>query len=792
MDLQYEVCRKRKEFGVHPSFGDTPVQTLFNDFEPEEKCENFKKVHVKTREFQCIPQYSCHAVNTEAFIQKDVAVLHREGGWPGNVNQAQDKERYIRKAEANAEFSKICKMLVGRLKGVTESNLTIDLYKKYFENDDEDFSSDPPHVDTICMVKDPTGQNRPVCKVSWHPESANKFVACYGITEFEKSTEGASALPSYIWDVNQSIVPDFELLPDSPLMCAQFNPKRTEELIGGCYNGVVAFWDTRCGKRPRDQSRIQNSHQDPVYDVAFIQSRSGSEFCSVSTDGTVLWWDAKRLSEPIDRFELIDPETGIKHGGSSLEYRLDAGANKYLVGTETGLVFNVERKAKKDQESQKTLKSIYGKNANHHGPVYSVSRNYAIVKGFMTAGDWGCRMWTEEVKTPNFGTRYDLSLVNASVWSPSRFGVFFAGKANGCLDIWDYAYTQEHPIWSQRIRENPLTCLSVDKSGRFLAVGDKGGETTILRLSNSLTFPGPTEKQYMQQLFEREGVREKILNQALKSKAASAAQIEKKRKAKQAQLDEIKQQNKVVAARFEENLENIERKYLRKIEQNEPIPFKDEYSKFLNINVKANKQVKPDPAAASQEKPIFEQKQSGCIPDPEPVEKKSEPIVVKQPEPVYFPGMYTLTDSCVVTQSGDKNSERVGSVDKGQVHQVMEISNIPGQYRIRGRIASGWITLKDTSSNKTWVQGTGTAAPSQNQKEPEPAEKKPKPAVVNQPEKEANQQETTESNKNASKKDNKIEDKPENESTKSMNEDKDKSENADVDLNVDDLDNLDK
>jgi len=82
---------------------------------------------------------------------------------------------------------------------------------------------------------------------------------------------------------------------------------------------------------------------------------------------------------------------------------------------------------------------------------------------------------------------------------------------------------------------------------------------------------------------------------------------------------------------------------------------------------------------------------------------------------MYYPGMYTLTDGCVVTQTGDKNSARIGGVDKGQVHQVMEICNIPGQYRIRGRIANGWITLKDTSSNKTWVQGTGTPAPSQNQ-----------------------------------------------------------------------------
>merc|ERR1712019_278860 len=115
--------------------------------------------------------------------------------------------------------------------------------------------------------------------------------------------------------------------------------------------------DTRTGKRPKEQSPISVSHEDPVTDIVFIQSRSGTEFCSVSTDGVMLWWDGRRLSEPIDRFDLIDPDTGIRHGATCLEYRLDAGATKYLVGTETGLVFNVERKAKKDQESQKTIKA---------------------------------------------------------------------------------------------------------------------------------------------------------------------------------------------------------------------------------------------------------------------------------------------------------------------------------------------------------------------------------------------------------------------------------------------------
>jgi hypothetical protein len=33
--------------------------------------------------------------------------------------------------------------------------------------------------------------------------------------------------------------PDMNLKPISPLVCIEFNPKDTHQLVGGCYNGQV-------------------------------------------------------------------------------------------------------------------------------------------------------------------------------------------------------------------------------------------------------------------------------------------------------------------------------------------------------------------------------------------------------------------------------------------------------------------------------------------------------------------------------------------------------------------------
>lgn len=51
-------------------------------------------------------------------------------------------------------------------------------------------------------------------------------------------------------------------------------------------------------------------------------------------------------------------------------------ATRFLVGTEQGVLMSLERKAKKDKDSQKQVKAVYGANGGKHfGPVYSVQVN---------------------------------------------------------------------------------------------------------------------------------------------------------------------------------------------------------------------------------------------------------------------------------------------------------------------------------------------------------------------------------------------------------------------------------
>ena len=50
---------------------------------------------------------------------------------------------------------------------------------------------------------------------------------------------------------------------------------------------VSAYWDTRRGSQPVEVSSVEHSHRDPVYKIIWLQSKTGTDAFSASTDGQV-------------------------------------------------------------------------------------------------------------------------------------------------------------------------------------------------------------------------------------------------------------------------------------------------------------------------------------------------------------------------------------------------------------------------------------------------------------------------------------------------------------------------
>ncbi|VDP08152.1 unnamed protein product [Schistosoma mattheei] len=214
-----------------------------------------------------------------------------------------------------------------------KQNNALNIYENYFDDVYLNASEDSPSAKTINVLKDINNYKRSVAYLSWFTDGPTKLAVAYCNTEFQSQSLSND---SYIWDLNNPNRPELILKPASPLVCIEYNPKDSHTLIGGCYNGQLAFWDRRRGSLPVELSPVEHSHRDPVWKTLWIQSKTGTECFSTGTDGQVFWWDVRKMSEPTE-FLYLDPtkkqDISCAQGAYALEYE-STMPTKFMAGTE--------------------------------------------------------------------------------------------------------------------------------------------------------------------------------------------------------------------------------------------------------------------------------------------------------------------------------------------------------------------------------------------------------------------------------------------------------------------------
>ncbi|XP_041867914.1 dynein intermediate chain 2, axonemal isoform X2 [Melanotaenia boesemani] len=507
-------------------------------------------------------------VNTKRFESNSCGINHVEGGWPKDINPDEMEQtiRFRKKVEKDEGYLNSIMQLGSVMEHCIKQNNAIDIYQQYFDDEEEvEESQETPSAKTINVFRDPNELKRSVTGLSWHPDGGRKLAAAYSCLEFQKTSKDMR-LDSYIWDVENPNRPEMTLKPASPLICLDYNPKDSHTLVGGSYNGQIAYWDTRRGSQPVEYSSVEHSHRDPVYKIIWLQSKTGTDAFSASTDGQVLWWDVRKLSEPTERL-VLDPgrEGNLDRalGAISLEFEATM-PTKFMVGTEQGLVVSCNRKAKTPAE--KIVCTYDG----HHGPIYALQRNPFFPKNFLTVGDWTARIWSEDIKESSImWTKYQMSCLMDACWSPVRPSVFFTVKMDGMLDVWDILFKQSDPALSLKVCDKALYSLRVQDNGHLVACGSQQGEATLLEISSGLSTLQKNEKSLLAAMFERETKREKILEarqRELRLKERSRSEQSKEEEAGREEGEEDLEQ---LIARAESDFYNIVEMEMRRREKRE-------------------------------------------------------------------------------------------------------------------------------------------------------------------------------------------------------------------------------
>lgn len=510
MEIVHVYSKLRSEFGRQCLFSDRPAELLL-DLPPDPSLTlSFIQKSPRDQSVQACWETSEHQVNTERFETTSCGINHMEGGWPKDINPAEMEQtiRVRKKVEKDESFINSVLQLGSVMEHCIRQNNAVDIYQECFEDEEVvEEIQEPPSAKTVNIFRDPNEIKRTVTSLSWQPDGGRKLAVAYSCLEFQKSSKDIS-LDSYIWDIENPNRPEMMLKPTSPLVCLDYNPKDSHTLVGGSYNGQIAFWDTRKGNQPVEFSSLEHSHRDPVYKIIWLQSKTGTDAFSASTDGQVLWWDVRKLAEPTECL-VLDPsrEGNLDQalGATSLEFE-PTMPTKFMVGTEQGLVISCNRKAKTPAEK---IVCTYD---SHHGPIYALQRNPFFPKNFLTVGDWTARIWSEDIKESSIMcTKYQMSYLTEACWSPVRPSVFFTVKMDGVLDVWDILFKQSDPTLSLKVCDNSLYSLSVQDNGRLVACGSQLGEATLLEICSGLSNLQKNEKSLLAAMFERESKREKIL-----------------------------------------------------------------------------------------------------------------------------------------------------------------------------------------------------------------------------------------------------------------------------------------
>jgi len=445
-----------------------------------------------TIELDCIPHFSESEVNTDSVETYSKGVSHTDGAWPKDVDPkyVESVMRYKKKVERELGFGVFVNKAVELSEKYIRQNTALDIYEQYFDGETYHQQSEQPSAQNICIFKDPQGEKggRHATSISWEA-SGTLFGVSYCVMSFAAAQP---SLESYVWNVENQSKPHLELCPPSPLSTLCFNPHTVSTLAGGMYNGLIAMWDIRVGGLPHSTSIIETSHSDPVYEIHWCQSKAGMECISVSTDGSVMWWDTRRLSDPVDSIKL--QKTNKFSGGTCMAYNSSAGATKILLGTEQGQIVGCNRKAKNDRVTH-----IY---PAHNGPVQAVERNHFFPSYFLSVGDWTAQIWHEDVSTPILISPPNDHLLTTACWNPSRPGVFYTGDSHGNLQVWDIVDRYMEPIFSHAVSETALCSIAIEKKGMLVAVGDKGGTLTLLQTSQPLYTLQSDEKEAVSNLLD--------------------------------------------------------------------------------------------------------------------------------------------------------------------------------------------------------------------------------------------------------------------------------------------------
>ncbi|XP_040843173.1 dynein intermediate chain 3, axonemal [Ochotona curzoniae] len=205
----------------------------------------------------------------------------------------------------------------------------------------------------------------------------------------------------------------------------------------------------------------------------------------------------------------MNPYHNLEVGMSNYLKPIDEFCTKFFVGTEEGEVIYTDWKMERDPETGRLMTkkpvSLY---TVHDGAVHTVQRSPFYNDIILTIGGWNVAIWKEGIMTgPLLQSCCAPKRYTSGHWSLTRPGVFYIGREDGYIDIWDLLEKTHEPALSQNICITMITYIkpwTFSAKQQFIAIADYYGTLHILEIPWTLSHPSANEASSVNHYFERE------------------------------------------------------------------------------------------------------------------------------------------------------------------------------------------------------------------------------------------------------------------------------------------------
>ncbi|NWI36708.1 WDR63 protein, partial [Picathartes gymnocephalus] len=173
---------------------------------------------------------------------------------------------------------------------------------------------------------------------------------------------------------------------------------------------------------------------------------------------------------------------------------LEKISTNFFVGNEDGQIVYSDWKMKTDTNSAKPHSQKY---ALHTETINTLQKSPFFKDIFLSVGGQKFAIWKEGVTNgPILQSSCSAGRYTVGQWSSTRPGVFFIGRDNGNIDIWDLLKKTHEPSHFQNISKSIITFISPSSASaeqHFLAVSDNLGVLRILEICQTLCHPPSNE-----------------------------------------------------------------------------------------------------------------------------------------------------------------------------------------------------------------------------------------------------------------------------------------------------------